>query len=324
MAHKEQKAFFQELSRRFSDIFTSASRILEVGSQNINGSVRDFFPNAREYLGIDLGLAANVDWVVPGELVELPDGWSDIAISTECFEHCEHWKKVFINMIRISAPRSLVIITCAGLGRPTHGTIDSDEFSSPFTSGFYKNLAVDDIAHEIATGVYFTNHAFEVNSLSKDLYFWGIRSEAPIQSSDHYWEDLMSRLARAQGQLGQAATRHAVLQSELDSAKIRAAQAGIEADQARAEADQARAEADQASAEADQARAEADQARAEADQARAEADQARAEADNISLQFKKIQESRTWRLTGIIRTLLDKIKRVIQLRVAFATPISSK
>jgi hypothetical protein len=43
MAHPEQKQFFEELSRRFSSQFESASKILEIGSQDINGTVRDFF-----------------------------------------------------------------------------------------------------------------------------------------------------------------------------------------------------------------------------------------------------------------------------------------
>jgi hypothetical protein len=188
-------------------------------------------------------------------------------------------------MIRIARPGGLVIITCASLGRPTHGTIDSDDFSSPFTTNYYKNLGVHDITKKIATGLYFTGHGFEIDSLSKDLYFWGIRSESGIQDCDHYWEDPISRLARAQGQLGQAATRHAAVQAELDTMK----------------------------AEAEQARAEAEQARAEAEQARAEAEQARAEVEQIVRNSRNIQESRIWKLTGPIRRALDSSKRFLRI-----------
>ena len=233
MAHEQQREFFEFIYARFSDKFANASRVLEVGSQNINGSIRDFFHDAREYIGLDLGPAKDVDWTIPGELIELPDDWADVVISTECFEHCQEWDKVLINMIRIGKPGSLVLVTCASVGRPTHGTIDSNESDSPFTPSYYRNLGTDDIASKIAAGWYFDSHGFEVNSKCHDLYFWGIRSSAEIRECDNYWEDAMSRLARAQGQLGHAVARHTALLRELDSARI-------EADQARAEADQAR------------------------------------------------------------------------------------
>ena len=182
-------------------------------------------------------MAPAVDWVIPGELIELPNGWSEIAISTECFEHCENWQKVFLNMILIAALGSLVVITCASKGRPTHGTFDSAEYSSPFTTSYYKNLGVDDISESTEMGVYFDHQAFEINASSHDLYFWDIRSGANIQGTDEYWDDPTSRLARAQGQLAQAAARQSATQSELDKIKS-------EADQARAEDDRTRAEAD--------------------------------------------------------------------------------
>jgi SAM-dependent methyltransferase len=235
MAHPEQHGFFREASHRFSEQFDNATKILEVGSQNINGTVRDFFPNAAEYLGIDLGQGLCVDWVVPGELIELPDRWADIVISTECFEHCREWHKVFINMIRISKPGGLILVTCAGIGRSTHGTIDSELGSSPFTPSYYKNLGIDNISSKIATGLYFSRHSFEINSSTKDLYFWGIRSDSDIHSRDHYWEEPMSRLARAQGQLGQAAARHASIQVELTQARNEAEKAKAEAERAKAE-----------------------------------------------------------------------------------------
>lgn len=219
MAHKEQQDFFIQVSSRFPRYFLDSKRILEVGSQNINGSIREFFSKDSEYLGIDLGLARDVDWIVPGELIELPDKWADVCISTECFEHCENWKDVFVNMIRILSPGGLLILTCASLGRATHGTIDSDTSTSPFTTSYYRNLGPDDIQAKIASGHYFSSHAFEVNSESHDLYFWGVRSNSSILEHDNFWEDPNTRLARAQGQLAQAAARHSLIQSELSNAK---------------------------------------------------------------------------------------------------------
>lgn len=287
MAHKEQKEFFQRLQLSHSLHFNQAVRVLEVGSQDINGTVRGFFPQAREYLGLDLGLSKGVDWVIPGELVELPTGWADIALSTECFEHCKNWDQVLLNMIRIAKPHGLIIITCAGIGRATHGTIDTDEYSSPFTTDYYKNLSANDIASKIPLELYFSSHGFEVNSSSKDLYFWGIRSDSAVNEAELYWDDPMSRLARVQGQLGQAAARHSALQLELDQVKT----------------------------EAEQSKLEAAVAKVEAEQAKVEVQRLQSQLLELNLGFKSLRseynqiiQSTSWRATSIPRQIMDRMR----------------
>ena len=228
MAHLEQRQFFDQLARLFPNQFQQADCILEVGSQDINGSIRDFFTEATNFIGLDIGMAPGVDWTVPGELIELPDQWADISISTECFEHTSSWPKILINMIRITREDGLVILTMAGYGRGTHGTIDSDEGSSPFTTSYYANIGIDELVEKIKFGVYFKSHGFIVNSEAKDTYFWGIRSEQTVLPGDAQWDTPMQRLARAQGQLGQAVHRHNLLQEEIRAVRAVAEQAAEE------------------------------------------------------------------------------------------------
>jgi SAM-dependent methyltransferase len=242
MAHPQQQEFFVELARRFEGQFQEADCVLEVGSQNINGTVRGFFSGASSYIGLDLGLAKDVDWVIPGELVELPEGWADICVTTECLEHCEAWQHVLLNMIRILRPGGLLIITCASLGRPAHGSIDSETESSPFTTSYYRNLGPDDIAEKVKINHYFDKHCFELDPVAGDLYFWGLRSTISFTSLESHWSSSSDRLARAQGQLAQAAHRHH--------------QVSLHADRCQAEADLARAEAEKLRCEAEQSRAE--------------------------------------------------------------------
>ena len=119
-------------------------------------------------------MAPAVDWVIPGELIELHNNWAEVALSTECFDHCKNCGDVLANIIRISGTGGLIIITCAGIGRPTHGTADSEEYSLPFTTDYYRNLGANDIADRIQLRSYFESHGFEISSKSNDLYFWGI------------------------------------------------------------------------------------------------------------------------------------------------------
>lgn len=211
MAHPAQQKFFSEITKRFESICCAPVKVLEVGSQNINGTVRGYFPNAIEYLGIDIGAGQDVDWTVPGELLQLPDAWADIVVTTECLEHCMVWDQVFLNMIRILKPSGLFLMTCASTGRAAHGTLDSDEFSSPFTTSYYKNLGADDIAERIMLGEFFEKHSFEAETLAGDLYFWGFRSMTEFKDCIISWLTPLERLARAQGQLAQAVSRHAAI-----------------------------------------------------------------------------------------------------------------
>ena len=197
MAHQLQQVFVETILKRHHALVSSASNVLEVGSQDISGSVRKYFDGSQNYLGVDLGKAPGVDLVVPGELIQLSTGWADICISTECFEHAVGWRDILLNMIRITKEDGLVLVTCAGFGRPTHGTIDTNTYSSPFTSSYYKNIIPEDIDLAINSGKYFKRFGFEVDCEAHDTYFWGIRNtciEAEIMSTEE-------ALARARGQI---------------------------------------------------------------------------------------------------------------------------
>ena len=219
MAHPEQQRFFEQLAILFPDHFVDNVNVLEIGSQDINGTVRDFFQPDANYLGLDLGIAKGVDWTIPGELVELPDQWARVCISTECFEHAATWAQILLNMIRITQENGLLILSIAGHGRASHGTVDSDVESSPLTTSYYKNLGPDDITQKIRLGHYFKRHGFQVNSEAGDTYFWGIRSAGCVNTFDDGWQSPLDRLARAQGQLSQAVNRHNVMKAQLKRAE---------------------------------------------------------------------------------------------------------
>ena len=85
MAHKEQEDYFRNLKVRFAKEIDSAENIVEIGSSDLNGSVRDYFSKDSLYFGVDLHPGKGVDSIIPGELLQLPDAWADIMISTECF-----------------------------------------------------------------------------------------------------------------------------------------------------------------------------------------------------------------------------------------------
>lgn len=176
MAHKEQSDYIDSLKVKFPLVF-NAGRTLEVGSLNINGTVRNAF-NSDEYIGVDVGKGAGVDIVVSGHEYNSSKPF-DCCISCECFEHNPFWKETFLNMIRLCKSGGLVVFTCATVGRPEHGTERSTPQDSPLTIAkgwtYYLNLTKEDFSF-VDFNAIFVNHEFSVNHQSCDLYFYGVKA----------------------------------------------------------------------------------------------------------------------------------------------------
>ena len=77
MAHPEQAEFFSGVRAQYPHFFRGA-RVLEVGSLDINGSVRDLFSDC-DYTGVDLALGPGVDLACQGQLLEFPTARFDTA-----------------------------------------------------------------------------------------------------------------------------------------------------------------------------------------------------------------------------------------------------
>jgi SAM-dependent methyltransferase len=174
MAHPEQREFLSALRRQFPEMFLNVS-VVEMGSLNVNGTVRDFFDSSR-YLGVDVGPGPDVDLVAQGQDVDLPDDDFDVAISAECFEHNPEWAATFANMHRLA--KRYVIFTCASKGRPEHGTRRCSPGSSPLTAqqDYYRNLNEKDFRDAFDLDAMFSEYRFDYNPLSQDLYFYGIKA----------------------------------------------------------------------------------------------------------------------------------------------------
>jgi len=177
MSHPQQMEFVQGVKARFPNYFSKVN-VLEVGSLNINGSVRPFFENCF-YIGIDVDVGPCVDIVSKGEEFDAADASFDSVISCECFEHNPSWVDTFKNMYRMCKPNGLILVTCATTGRKEHGTARTDPGSSPLTVNlgwnYYKNLTEEDFQTNFDIANQFSQFEFSTNNTSHDLYFWGVK-----------------------------------------------------------------------------------------------------------------------------------------------------
>lgn len=174
MAHPQQFRFVESVRAKFPEHFINC-KALEVGSLDINGSIRPLFVQC-DYLGIDVGEGKGVDLVCQGQELKHPDQTYDITISCECFEHNPYWAETFVNMHRMTKIGGLVVMSCATTGRAEHGTKRSSPADAPLLEwDYYKNLTENDFLDCMDIQEMFSEYEFSTDTGSKDLYFYGIR-----------------------------------------------------------------------------------------------------------------------------------------------------
>jgi SAM-dependent methyltransferase len=99
--------------------------VLEVGSQDVNGSPRAVIAplGPSSYVGVDFAAGPGVDVVGDaGDLVALfSRDRFDVVVSTEMLEHARDWRGAVRSMKRVLKPGGLLIVTTRGPGFPYHG-----------------------------------------------------------------------------------------------------------------------------------------------------------------------------------------------------------
>lgn len=109
------KDFFNTYFTSFSDI----PKIVEIGSQNVNGSLRDACPNTSQYTGLDFQKANGVDIILEDAYsFPLESNSVDIVVSSSCFEHSELFWLTYLEIMRILKLKGIFY-----LNAPTSGIV---------------------------------------------------------------------------------------------------------------------------------------------------------------------------------------------------------
>ncbi len=96
--------------------------VYEIGSRDINGTIRHLFPAAESYLGIDLMHGPGVDVVADGATY-VPPFVPDCVVCCEVLEHAPDPAAVVRQAWAVLASGGLFVVTCATDPRPPHSGI---------------------------------------------------------------------------------------------------------------------------------------------------------------------------------------------------------
>lgn len=190
MAHHENLEFFKELFKALDHWIYSENflGIVDLGSLDINGGPHKILKKVR-YVGVDLAPGPNVHLASPIELLDLPSLSFSMAISSEMLEHNPFWRESLFQLFRLTTQGGIVAWTCAGIGRPEHGTTRSDGgAAAPFVTGmgreYYQNISALDASKGINHELWFDKWAFFENFESRDTYFIGLRKGQLLPSKN--------------------------------------------------------------------------------------------------------------------------------------------
>lgn len=125
--------------------------VVEIGSRDVNGTVRGLFPQAT-WWGIDVEGGDAVDEVADGSTWQ-PAAPVDVVVSCEVLEHAAEWREIVANGVEMLRPGGLLILTAAGPERAPHSAVDGGDLRE---GEFYENIDPDELAAVLAaTGVEF-------------------------------------------------------------------------------------------------------------------------------------------------------------------------
>lgn len=106
------------------------SLILDVGSQDINGTLRDLVPLRYRYVGLDIAPGRNVDLVepIPYKWQSLADNSVDAIMCSQVFEHVQYPWELAKEMLRVLKPGGVCYVCTPHTAQKHKYPIDCSRF----------------------------------------------------------------------------------------------------------------------------------------------------------------------------------------------------
>ena len=132
--HIQARRFIEQALAAYGPV---SGAVVEFGSRDVNGSIRDLLPTAKSYVGIDIAPGAGVDIVCDAADWQ-PGRAYAVVITTETFEHTRRWREIIRVAAKSLAPDGILLITCASLNRRPHSATRANQL--PAEGEYYANV----------------------------------------------------------------------------------------------------------------------------------------------------------------------------------------
>jgi hypothetical protein len=145
-----------------------ARLVIELGSRDVNGSVRGLF-DAERYIGIDVRPGNGVDIVADGATYT-PPAPPDLVVTCEVLEHTPEAEAIIRQALTILPAGGRLLVTAAAPERAPH----SAEDGGPLRAGeFYQGIAADDLKAWLAECA---SSGVVHDPACGDVYAWAVKA----------------------------------------------------------------------------------------------------------------------------------------------------
>lgn len=108
-------------AKRFFDTYSAFLPpdpvVVDIGSMNINGGIRDVCPPGVKFVGIDFAEGPGVDYVMSDPYqVPIHDGQVDVVTASSTFEHSPMFWLLFLDVLRVLKPTGLFYLNVPSNG----------------------------------------------------------------------------------------------------------------------------------------------------------------------------------------------------------------
>lgn len=147
--------------------------VLEFGSYNINGSVRDAYPHAASWWGIDIAEGNGVDEVADATTYDAGREF-DVVVCAEAFEHTPEWRTIIDNAYRHLKPGGIFVASCATADRPPHSAFDGGAVRD---GEYYANVSFTEMKEYLESKEWedFSLHVADGYFGNDDLYIKAVK-----------------------------------------------------------------------------------------------------------------------------------------------------
>jgi len=140
--HAEVFDWVESSFRKWREIYPNDNyKVIEIGSLNINGTIRIIFADAKNYCGVDMQTGPGVDLIADSAYWLAPEP-VDIIVCCEVFEHAQEWRRIVEMTYKNLKPGGIFIGTAAGEGRFPHSAIDENPIRD---WEYYANIGARDM-----------------------------------------------------------------------------------------------------------------------------------------------------------------------------------